>query len=544
MKRRSFLSAVLVLVAACGVQNMAAQEKVPALAVTTLAQERLAVYEQEDRMEAQAEQLMQKRRLTLNADNGEKEWTKRTVALGDGRSLAEHLGDDIYRVDELVLTGFMPQSDFDTLYDCCFWGRLNVLNMKDCEVEGDSIPANAFNVKAKGLPAQHQGEERTPDSEMFYLEKIVFPEGLKAIGDSAFFRLNTIDLGIYKRALRGPIELPPSLERIGTRAFYCSSVNSGELVIPASVEYVGESCFGKNRFERIVLSSADTEYGDYAFERQAGSLHEIVFPEGITEIACTGLFINSGNLGQFTLPETLLNLGVGTFANCGITHLQLPSQLTEVPFVCFAMNPLQELTLPESLKTIGPGAFFGYPFPSSAEPLYRHLVIPASVENIGYNAFIWSEIEEVELPASLSTIGAGAFAACWRLTTVHASNPVPPTFEPVQDAPDDDRMAYQPVFDLQSTNPFERTLYVPVGAKEAYAADEQWSGFTILEEVPAAIETVSATLADGVATAYDTSGRRVAELSVRNGRMDTSLLRRGLYVVKLSDGTSKKLIVK
>ncbi len=56
--------------------------------------------------------------------------------------------------------------------------------------------------------------------------------------------------------------------------------------------------------------------------------------------------------------------------------------------------------------------------------------------------------------------------------------------------------------------------------------------------------TVRLTCADGTANVYDTAGRLVRSVAVAGGAMSTAGLAKGIYVVRLSDGLSARLVVK
>ena len=49
----------------------------------------------------------------------------------------------------------------------------------------------------------------------------------------------------------------------------------------------------------------------------------------------------------------------------------------------------------------------------------REVVIPEGLEKVGSYWFIFSDIESVEVPTSVTEIGAGAFYWCKKLKRVH-----------------------------------------------------------------------------------------------------------------------------
>ena len=76
------------------------------------------------------------------------------------------------------------------------------------------------------------------------------------------------------------------------------------------------------------------------------------------------------------------------------------------------------------------------------------------------------------------------------------------------------------------------TLHVPTGCKEAYASTKPWSNFTnIVEEDLSGIKEMEVK-SHGGAAYYNLNGRRVTEPQ------------RGVNIIRYSNGTSKKVLVK
>ena len=98
----------------------------------------------------------------------------------------------------------------------------------------------------------------------------------------------------------------------------------------------------------------------------------------------------------------------------GFISLDLSSatELTEIPEKTFYGCELRGLILPDSLETIGTGAF-GY-------NKFEEIVIPDNVKTIEDGGFEYcSNLKTITLPASLASIGASAFKNCDRLKTVN-----------------------------------------------------------------------------------------------------------------------------
>ena len=116
----------------------------------------------------------------------------------------------------------------------------------------------------------------------------------------------------------------------------------------------------------------------------------VVLEEGITKID-NGAFNNNSGLVEIEIPASLEIIDFSAFANC---------------------KNLTTITFPEdsNLKEIK-----GYAFQSSA---LEDITLPDSVESIGNMGFYNTKITEFTIPASVIKIGAGAFAYNQNLTEI------------------------------------------------------------------------------------------------------------------------------
>ena len=181
-----------------------------------------------------------------------------------------------------------------------------------------------------------------------------WPEGMTEIGDYVLAGIKFND----------DIYLPPTLRRIGAYSFY----NQKEIFfveLPASLKSIGESAFMFCALNKIALPSALTSLGKMAFAHQA------------------------------TFYKT------SPAMHKSLTSLSIGSALETIPEGAFAGHNLIQLNLSEGLKTIAENAFNA----NSVCPFtdYEHYL------NRSYHEGI---IATIELPSSLETIAANAFANC------------------------------------------------------------------------------------------------------------------------------------
>ena len=146
--------------------------------------------------------------------------------------------------------------------------------------------------------------------------------------------------------------------------------------------------------------------------------------------------------------------------------------------------------------------------------LVTNLVIPYGVTSIGNYAFYGcSSLKSVTIPSTVTKIGKEAFVDT-SVTSVYSLSKTPPTIVYIGFS-----------FNL---NP---TLHVPVGCRSVYANAECWKNFSNIVEDLSAIEDV-ADDNPSVVKLYNLDGQ------------ESDGTEKGIYIVKYSDGTTKKVLVK
>lgn len=132
---------------------------------------------------------------------------------------------------------------------------------------------------------------------------------------------------------------------------------------------------------------------------------KVIIKDGVTEIP-DYTFAWMTKLQEIVIPESVVSIGTGAFKGAGIKTLTLPSNLTSLPInMCFLCRKLQSVELPQNLISIG-GSCFYY-----CENL-KQIKLPDSTKSIGDQCFASCGLSKVELNDGLDSISQYAFSHC------------------------------------------------------------------------------------------------------------------------------------
>ena len=206
-------------------------------------------------------------------------------------------------------------------------------------------------------------------------------------------------------------------------------------------------------------------------------------------------------------------IGEYAFKDCSrLTSLTLPVGITSIGYDAFAYcSGLTSLTLPAGITSIGEYAFSGCSGLTS-------LNLPAGITSIDKYAFSGcSRLTSLTLPAGITSIGEFAFSYCSGLTSIYVY---------AEKVPRIGRYAFEGCASRKCT------LYVPKGTYDNYRLSE----FGYFEN----IVEFDATGIDKTTTSTDV--KEVSRFSADGQRLAVPV--KGLNIVKYSDGTVRKVVVK
>ena len=202
-----------------------------------------------------------------------------------------------------------------------------------------------------------------------------------------------------------------------------------------------------------------------------------------------------------------------------MTSVSIPHKVTTIGDEAFGgCSVPNSVAIPNSVTSIGNYAF-------AACHGLTSVTIPNSVTSIeDYTFYRCTGLVSVTIGNSVMSIGNNAFSKCDALTDVYCyAEQVPETGGAVFSS-----MYYETKI----------TLHVPAASIDAYSNAYPWKSFgsivalTDSDPKPTGITVPTATQQTNIAEHYDLNGHRVSQPQ------------RGLNIVKMSDGTMKKVIVK
>ena len=163
------------------------------------------------------------------------------------------------------------------------------------------------------------------------------------------------------------------------------------------------------RIVHVSLPNTVKTIEDEAF-KDALSLRSIDLGDSIVTIGASA-FEKCWVMDSITIPGTVTSLGKRAFATCWhLTHLDLSrTSINEIGEETFeACLNLETVDLPGTVATIGRNAF--------ASSALKHITLPDGLKSLEWGAFYGCDsLESVTLPETLTTINDLAFGVCSRL---------------------------------------------------------------------------------------------------------------------------------
>ena len=224
------------------------------------------------------------------------------------------------------------------------------------------------------------------------------------------------------------IDIPNTVTSIGYKAFSgCSSVT--RISIPISVTTIDDYAFsGCNPTELIWNVRHCFSNGNMS----TSNIESLTIGNEVEVLPRH--FAAGSSITQLVIPESVTTIGAYAFSNCqNLTQLVIPQSVTTIEDYAFKnCQNLTQLVIPESVTTIGNWAFSGTNNLKKFIWNAKHCtsngsMTTKSVEDITIGPEVEilpdlfannSQIERIDIPTSVTSIGGQAFSLCLNLTEI------------------------------------------------------------------------------------------------------------------------------
>lgn len=422
------------------------------------------------------------------------------ITLTQAGTLASELGEEINKLDSLVVRGPVDAADIHTMWSGTFFGNLKALNLEYAQLPDNKLPAYAF------FDASAQ-ELKDGGIICIRLRRIILPEGLEEFGEGAFYKCSALQHA----------NIPSTVRVFKDKCFYdCSDWEVNSLVIPEGVVEIGEEAFKYCRnIGKVVLPSTIKRINRGAFS-ECG-LFECNFPEGLEEIGDKAFYYSY--LREAILTNTCPSFtGDSQFMGSGIRKIILPEGMTAIPgsFV-ESCSHLVDFEMPNTIEVIGENAF------KDCISL-EELKLSTSLKSVDTGGFYnCQKLKTITFPAAFESLGENSCQEWESIQSIYCEATVPPVCikEPVLGLTPFGGSGHH----FEHKPPRDTPVIVPVGSVELYQNAWGWDYFSNIKDTNGGtgIQDTWADESLDKGEMYDLYGRKIAtplpnQIYIKNGK--------------------------
>ena len=300
-----------------------------------------------------------------------------------------------------------------------------------------------------------------------------------------------------------------------------NNLYEGDIVVPDEVVNQGTtykvtgvemSAFSNNQNITSVTLNNNVKIIDQKAFSGSTKLQKVVLGMNVEKIKDEA-FYHCESLTSIQLPETLTEIGTSAFGSSGLTSIVIPDKVTTLgEYIFTTCYDLAWVKIGTGVTVIPNSTF------SSCSSL-KSISIPDNVKTIDKQAFTKTPLETIYFGKGITNIERLAFGGCNNLKTVYSASATPFTMA--------ERVFY--LVNLAAVN-----LVVPTGSKSAYQNADTWKEFGTISEMDN-IETADikqVNTRSNMQGIYDSHGRQLPAMQ------------KGLNIVKMSNGETRKVVVK
>ena len=255
----------------------------------------------------------------------------------------------------------------------------------------------------------------------YEMETLSLGSGVTSIGPAAFER-STAKVTLSSKNTAFSLQNNVLFDRNKTTLVQCFNGDVATYTVPSTVKELGDYSFaGLDRLETVIIPNGVTRLGEGIFEN-CKALVKVDIPASVTEIgseafAFSGkarVSVAAGNTAYCSRDGALFTKNMDTLLHGGAAtgHYTVPNGVVSIENGAFAEAAITGITFPSSLKYVGRIAFFGCTELTS-------LTIPSTVQALDGQAFAYCEkLTSVTIENGLQTLPYLVFQECRALETV------------------------------------------------------------------------------------------------------------------------------
>lgn len=296
------------------------------------------------------------------------------------------------------------------------------------DLVGNQIPLsffkNCINLQTVTLSSNIETVSSWAFENCFSLTDVTGLANVLTVGDGTFYNCRSYTNWI-------PFEKATS---VGSNAFYFSGLTEVALKSSAGQVIIGSEAFAYCKKLTDFSACPGTEIGAYAFRNCPFVACDL---SGTTKIGAYAFTASQIYANNFTLPDTLVELGEGAFADCYyMQSVQLPDSIGSIDYIparafknCYQ---LQAVLIPSHYQSIGTEAFrncTGLRQFQLDRPVSAYQDNPIAIGHAALMNCCSLTSDQLILARFINSLSSNVFYECNRLSYIYYQQEIPPVVD-------------------------------------------------------------------------------------------------------------------